>query len=423
MLRSVRWRGIDLVGLAAALLVPVLLLTAAALGLPPWGQAAPPPAAQPRSEWNVDLHGASGTLPQTDELSAGALAVLAAPGRLDQGPAIPGGELPIPAPAADAYRRVEQVLGRVNPACGLSWPLLAGLGRVISNHGGGAFDAQGTTTQLILGPQLDGGLGLAEITDTDEGRLDTDTEWDRAAGPMQIVPAAWRSVGADSDADGKANPHNIYDSALAAGRFLCQHEVDLRDLQEQARAVFRYQRSESFVRATIAWSRAYGGAPETPEAGSPLAVRTIPIPETLSAVRPARRPRSDQLLADPDRAPVPRSPAPEPTGPPTTSSPTQPPAEPAAEPTQAPAEPTQAPTESTQAPTESPAEPTQAPTESPPEPTQAPTDPTQAPTDQAQAPTDQAQAPTDPTQAPTDPTQAPADPTASPTEPLTQRSA
>jgi len=133
---------------------------------------------------------------------------------------------------------------------------VAGLGKVISDHGGG-LDPAGTTEGPIFGPRLDGRPGLAEIIDTDNGRLDGDTGYDRAVGPMQIIPLGWSGVGADSDGDGKASPRSIYDSALAAGRYLCDDEAELDGAPAQAQALFRYQRSESFVRAALGWSRAY----------------------------------------------------------------------------------------------------------------------------------------------------------------------
>ena len=133
------------------------------------------------------------------------------------------------------------------PDCGLQWPLVAGLGKVISDHGG-ELDPAGTTKGPIFGPRLDGRPGLAQIIDTDNGRLDGDTGYDRAVGPMQIIPLVWSGVGADSDGDGKASPRSIYDSALAAGRYLCDDEAELDGAPAQAQALFHYQRSESFVR-------------------------------------------------------------------------------------------------------------------------------------------------------------------------------
>ena len=57
------------------------------------------------------------------------------------------------------------------PGCHLTWPLLAGIGKVESAHAsGGKVDANGTTRGRILGPVLNGGPGMAAIADTDQGR-------------------------------------------------------------------------------------------------------------------------------------------------------------------------------------------------------------------------------------------------------------
>ncbi len=176
------------------------------------------------------------------------------------------------------------------PDCGLQWPLVAGLGKVISDHGG-ELDPAGTTKGPIFGPRLDGRPGLAEIIDTDNGRLDGDTGYDRAVGPMQIIPLVWSGVGADSDGDGKASPHSIYDSALAAGRYLCDDEAELDDAPAQARALFRYQRSDSFVRAALGWSRAYAIRQAQPQPDAvPAPLPVLPPPAAVVPLPPVPPP-------------------------------------------------------------------------------------------------------------------------------------
>ncbi|WP_447407116.1 lytic murein transglycosylase, partial [Clostridium perfringens] len=72
----------------------------------------------------------------------------------------------------------------------------------------------------IRGPALDGD-GVAAIADTDGGRWDGDTLWDRAVGPMQFIPDTWSRWGADGNGDGAADPNQIDDAALATARYLC----------------------------------------------------------------------------------------------------------------------------------------------------------------------------------------------------------
>src|SRR5215213_4553989 len=106
-----------------------------------------------------------------------------------------------------------------------AWAVLAGGGRIESNHGlfGGPatrFSPGGTVSPRITGPPLDGN-GVASIADSDGGRWDGDTTWDRAVGPMQFIPTTWRSLGRDGNGDGVADPNNLFDAAVAAAGYLC----------------------------------------------------------------------------------------------------------------------------------------------------------------------------------------------------------
>jgi Ca2+-binding RTX toxin-like protein len=57
------------------------------------------------------------------------------------------------------------------PGCNLDWALLAGIGKVESNHANsGRVNAIGDASPKILGPVLNGAPGMAAIRDTDGGR-------------------------------------------------------------------------------------------------------------------------------------------------------------------------------------------------------------------------------------------------------------
>src|SRR5258705_5214353 len=74
------------------------------------------------------------------------------------------GSLRIPAMALSAYRNAERMMAAAYPACGVSWNLLAGIGRIESMHAnGGATDASGTAVRPIYGPTLDGTLPGNEV--------------------------------------------------------------------------------------------------------------------------------------------------------------------------------------------------------------------------------------------------------------------
>jgi len=128
----------------------------------------------------------------------------------------------IPSTALIAYRNAAARVAQTMPGCGLGWPLLAAIGRVESDHGrfaGAVLHSDGLSTPPVIGIALDG-HGTALIRDTDGGRLDGDTVYDRAVGPMQFIPSTWAGWGVDMNADGRADPFNIFDAAGAAADYL-----------------------------------------------------------------------------------------------------------------------------------------------------------------------------------------------------------
>jgi membrane-bound lytic murein transglycosylase B len=156
----------------------------------------------------------------------------------------------VPARALVAYAGAEAAARGELADCGLSWVTLAGLGRVESNHGrygGTALDDTGRPGEPIRGPELDGTGGNREIRDTDGGRLDGDTTYDRAVGPLQFIPSTWARFGADGDGDGVSDPDDLDDAALAAARYLCADDRDLRRGDDWRAAVLAYNRSQAYV--------------------------------------------------------------------------------------------------------------------------------------------------------------------------------
>ncbi|KJY30276.1 hypothetical protein VR45_27985, partial [Streptomyces sp. NRRL S-495] len=207
-----------------------------------------------------------GTLPLTQPPLAPLTSPFADP--LRSGPALPE-------TVFAAYRKAEAALVLRSPGCHLPWQLLAAIGEVESGQAGrGAVDAGGTTFRSILGPALNG-AGFAAIGDTDGGRFDGDTQWDRAVGPMQFIPSTWASWGVDANGDGKADPNNIYDAAEAAGRYLCAGGRDLSDPAQLDRAILGYNHSGEYLRTVRNWMAHFGtGSPVTtpnrPGTPSPL---------------------------------------------------------------------------------------------------------------------------------------------------------
>src|SRR4051812_25404555 len=136
-------------------------------------------------------------------------------------PGVFGDASGIPGTVLAAYQKAARDLAMSMPGCHITWPLLAGIGKVESGHAsGGKVDVNGNTRGKILGPVLDGGPGMAAIADTDQGVYDGNTTWDRAVGPMQFIPGTWRAFGADGNGDGIKDPHNVFDAARATGDYL-----------------------------------------------------------------------------------------------------------------------------------------------------------------------------------------------------------
>ncbi|HZA80959.1 MAG TPA: lytic transglycosylase domain-containing protein, partial [Actinomycetes bacterium] len=174
------------------------------------------------------------------------------------------GDRSIPAMTLRAYREAAAWAAGFDPGCRLDWTVLAGIGRIESNHGRhGApatrFSPAGTVSPPITGPPLDG-RGVARIADSDGGRWDGDTTWDRAVGPMQFIPTTWRSLGRDGNGDRVADPNNLFDAAVSAAGYLClSGHGDLRDRARLGQAVYRYNHSWPYVDAVLGWARLYRG--------------------------------------------------------------------------------------------------------------------------------------------------------------------
>lgn len=164
----------------------------------------------------------------------------------------------IPNRALQAYATAHLVIQAEQPACGLSWNTLAGIGRIETGHGthgGTRLGADGRPQAPIRGPALDGN-GNAAIRDTDGGAWDGDAVWDRAVGPMQFIPDTWVRWGVDADGDGQADPNQIDDAALAAARYLCA-SGPMTTTEGWRAAVFSYNHLDSYVDSIAAAANRY----------------------------------------------------------------------------------------------------------------------------------------------------------------------
>src|SRR5581483_3840647 len=166
------------------------------------------------------------------------------------------GALGIPTMALSAYRNAERVMAGTDPGCGISWNLLAGIGRIESMHAnGGATDAHGTAVRPIYGPSLDGSLPGNEVIV--EGNSGGRITYARAVGPMQFLPGTWARYASDGDGDGVADPQNLYDATLGAARYLCSGGLNLRDQSGVLASILRYNNSMPYAQNVLGWAAAY----------------------------------------------------------------------------------------------------------------------------------------------------------------------
>jgi membrane-bound lytic murein transglycosylase B len=168
----------------------------------------------------------------------------------------------IPRRALQGYASAALREAREDPGCHVSWSTLAALGAVESNHGtldGTEIDAGGHPVGLIVGPVLDGRTYTA-VADTDGGRWDGISDWDRAVGPMQILPAMWAVVGADDSGDGVADPNQIDDAAYGAARLLCSSSRDLATSEGWDAAIGSYNPATTYRDEVARRATAYAAA-------------------------------------------------------------------------------------------------------------------------------------------------------------------
>ncbi|MFC8261233.1 lytic murein transglycosylase [Streptomyces sp. NPDC057291] len=222
------------------------------------------------------------------------------PGTSTNLPITGSAESGIPASVLDAYKKAQRSIASSDAACRLPWQLLAAIGKVESGQArGGRVDANGTTFSPILGPVLNG-QGFAMIKDTDNGAYDGDSTHDRAVGPMQFIPSTWATWGQDGNDDGRKDPNNIYDAALAAGHYLCAGSRDLAIAADLDRAVLSYNHSNEYLRTVRSWFDYYKrGTHEVPDGTGvvppPLDGGTDPSPNpgTSPSPTPPAKPKPD----------------------------------------------------------------------------------------------------------------------------------
>nr|WP_246158217.1 lytic murein transglycosylase [Micromonospora palomenae] len=177
-----------------------------------------------------------------------------------------GARVDISPVAMQAYGYAELVLAETNRSCQLSWTTLAAIGYVESRHGqanGASLQSTGRAEPEIIGDPLDGQGGRSRITDTDRGLFDRDTVYDRAIGPMQFIPTTWQEIGVDADNDGRKDPHDLDDAALAAARYLCKGGRNMTIPGDWWGAILSYNDVRRYAQDVFDKANQYGVASRT----------------------------------------------------------------------------------------------------------------------------------------------------------------
>jgi hypothetical protein len=118
-----------------------------------------------------------------------------------------------------SYLELYQRAATVCP--GLSWTVLAAIGQVESGHG------------RNNGPSSAGALG-----------------------PMQFMPATWKSYGVDGDGDGERDIWSPYDAVPSAAKYLCVNGAG-RGGDKLRKAVWFYNHSWSYVDKVLGLAASY----------------------------------------------------------------------------------------------------------------------------------------------------------------------
>jgi hypothetical protein len=202
----------------------------------------------------------------------------------------------VPLQALTAYQRAAQVIDRADKQCHVDWTLIAAVGQVVSQHGlvdGGHLSGGGVVKPSLVGNVVRSETG-DKFADTDAGRLDGDKRHDRAIGPMLLAPTTWSVVGVDADNDGRRNPQDIDDAALAVAVLLCNGNRNLSHDADARHAVARVNGDKAFVSAVLAAAADYAaqeaGSGTTTVVAGPYVTPDLPTTIPARTTVPERTP-------------------------------------------------------------------------------------------------------------------------------------
>lgn len=113
------------------------------------------------------------------------------------------------------------------PTCpGLSWGVLAAIGKIESDH------------------------GRSNLPGVHSGANPVGAE-----GPMQLLPATFTAYAVDGDGDGRLDVYDPADAVFTAARYLCANGAGQHG--QLRTAIFRYNESWAYVDTVLAWAAWY----------------------------------------------------------------------------------------------------------------------------------------------------------------------
>jgi hypothetical protein len=134
-------------------------------------------------------------------------------------------------------------IGAARTCPGLPWPVLAGIGKVESDHGRSTL------------PGVRAGANSAG-----------------AEGPMQFLPATFGEFAVNADPAQPLSPYDPADAIYTAARMLCADGARGGSTTGIDQAVFAYNHADWYVREVMTWASTY-----TAQDGSGL---IVPLPTT-----------------------------------------------------------------------------------------------------------------------------------------------
>jgi cell wall-associated NlpC family hydrolase len=150
-------------------------------------------------------------------------------------------------------------MGAAQTCSGLPWGVLAGIGKVESDHG------------RSTAPGVHSGANYAG-----------------AEGPMQFEPATFARYATDGDHDGQLSPYDPGDAIYTAAAMLCANGAASGTQAGIRQALFAYNHSWSYVSEVLSWAARYT-VPTPPRAAAiaiAFAVRQVGKPYQWGATGP-----------------------------------------------------------------------------------------------------------------------------------------